>query len=181
MPTIKLKQFFYVTLIFCFFIWLIRLGDGNEPNAPDAKGLAPLTLPNIKNQQIWDPQALNERLVVFTPAIKTQVDTAKNNEKSVQQAKPVQKPKPIDKTIKPMFSLLDENHQVGLLAIIQDSHQKYAILQKINFQSKATENVKVAENSEFNGLKVSINSQTQVNLSNQDKNIFLNLFKPRNT
>ena len=80
-----------------------------------------------------------------------------------------------------MFSLLDSDHQVGLIAIIQESDEKFAILQKINFATSLTENVKVKDANEFSGFTLSISSQTQIQLNNSDKEIVLNLFKPRNS
>ena len=179
MALVNLKQVALMALLGMFFIWILRLDSGANNSDGKTRELAAIDLPVVANKDGWQGDKLRERLTVFAPPNKP---PPKAEKVVATTPKPtVPKPKPIDKTLKPMFSQLDEDHQVGLLAIVQDNDGKFAILQKINFASKETENIKVKDTALFSGFNLGINSQTQVVLKNANREILLNLFNPRNT
>lgn len=173
------KQVVITAALGCLTIWLFRLDLNNDRNDIQSRNLESIVLPTIEQNAAWQSDDLEKRLVVFFPRKKTPDVIKVETPTIVVPVKPT--PKPVDKTLRPMFSLLDKDHQVGLVAIIQESDDKFAILKKINFVSRETENIKVKEATEFSGFTLLINSQTQIQLNNQNKEIVLNLFKPRNS
>lgn len=173
------KQIIISTAFGCLIIWFFRLDLGDDRNERQARSLESIILPTIQQNVKWTSDDLEKRLTVFVPRKQTvEIVKAQNVVKAVQ-TKPAAKA--VDKTLKPMFSLLDEEHQVGLLAIIQQNEEKFAVLQKINFVSRQSDNIKVKNNTVFSGFTLSIHSQTEIHLSNSNKEIVLNLFKPRNS
>lgn len=186
MITINTKQLSICTLLGCFLIWLFRLDFAGDNGASRVTGLAPLQLPEIVVVPTWEPSFLEKRLIAFMPRkIPEVTDSNATESLHAEVSKKVSVPKPpsepVVKTINPMFSQLDDNHQVGLLAIVQENDNRFAILQRVNFASSEVENIKVKDNSTFYGLTLAINSQTQIVLRNADREILLHLFKPRNT
>lgn len=173
------KQVVVTTALGCLIIWFLRLDLGNDENQSKSRTLEALVLPKVGQSVAWQPDKLAERLVAFLPRKET-VKVDKTPAPSAVVAS-VPTPKPIDKTLKPRFSMLDDNHQVGLLAIIEEKEVRFAILQKINFVDSQTNNIKVKNNTEFSGFTLTINSQTEILLSNPNRQIALNLFKPRNS
>lgn len=184
MPTFNIKQVIVVTLLSMIFIWVLRLGSAGDDGASVERNLAPLELAEVTQKASWEAKDLRERLLVFVPAKKRpsaaeQQAAARAAQLAAQQAAAAAPP-PIDKTVKPMFSQLDDDHQVGLIAIIDSDANTYAVLQKINFASKQNQNIKLGQAESFEGWTVSIESQTRVVLHKSERKIYLNLFKPGN-
>lgn len=184
MPTFNIKQAIVVTLLSMIFIWVLRLGSGEGDGANVERELAPLELAAVASKTPWEAKNLRERLLVFVPEKKrpgaAEKEAAARAAQLAAQQQAAVAPPPIDKTIKPMFSKFDEDHQVGLIAIIDNDAAIYAVLQKINFATKQNQNIKLGQAESFEGWTVTIESQTRVVLHKSERKIYLNLFKPGN-
>lgn len=180
---INYKQLAITTLIGLLLVFSIH-ESGTEMSSESQSALPePLALQPIEVRKSWSAEQLSARLLAIAPKPPSQDEIAKQQAEAAKQAALAAKESPpVDKTLKPMFSQLDNEHQIGLLAIVQENQNKFAVLQVINFATSKTKTLKLATGEQYKHFTLNITSQTQVALSDtQGKNIILNLFKPRNT
>ncbi|BDX07687.1 hypothetical protein [Planctobacterium marinum] len=183
---INYKQMALATLIGLLLVFLIHENGAEIPSESQSALPEALALQPIEIRESWSAEQLSERLLAIAPKPPSQDEIAKQQAEAAKQAalaaEAAKAPPPVDKTLKPMFSRLDDEHQIGLLAIVQENQNKFAVLQVINFASRKANTLKLAAGEQYKHLTLSITSQTQVALSDtQGNNIILNLFKPRNT
>lgn len=180
---INYKQLAIATLIGLLLVFLIHENGAEIPSQSQSALPEALALKPIQIRESWSAEQLSARLLVIAPKPPTRDEIAQQQAEAARQAaQAVKAPPIIDKTLKPMFSQLDDEHQIGLLAIVQENQNKFAVLQVINFASREANTLKLPVGEQYKHLTLSITSQTQVTLSDaQGNNIILNLFKPRNT
>lgn len=180
--TIRPLQVGGATLLGLLLVMFMRVDKRDDLGEVESRTINPITLPSLSQNSNWNAGELINSLLVIMPKPKTPSAEELARQKAELESQVAVKPEVVvDKTVKPMFSLLDDDHQIGLLAVVQENQQKFAVLQVINFESKESKTVKLLESNTFQNLTLRINSQTQVELNRSDKNIILNLFKPRNT
>lgn len=181
MKIFNITQVVSTLLLGLIVIWFVRDEQGDNMESNNSGKIEALDLPEFSQPFTWKNDNLRSRMLAFVPSKEIVEADVRAKEDIKKALEPVSPPEPVDKTLKPMYSMLDVEHQVGLLAIIQQDNHKYAILQKINFASQISTKAKIRENETFEGLTLSIRSQTQVVLKNTEREIQLNLFKSRNT
>ncbi|MBE1302110.1 MAG: hypothetical protein GJ680_19660 [Alteromonadaceae bacterium] len=170
------------TIITLILIFITRSNLQVDDTFSKVQDITNVELPELKIRPSWPSQELEKRLLVFVnrPEKVKEVDVAEKASTADGKAV-ISEVKAVDKTVKPMFSVLDDDHQVGLLAIMQKNNEKYAVLQKIHFASRSSENTRVKDKQAYAGAKVSIENQSTVVLDFPDRKIKLHLFKPRNS
>lgn len=183
---INYKQMAVATLIGLLLVSLIRESSSEATSQSGSALPDELVLQPVQVRAPWPAEQLSARLLAIAPKPPGQDEIAKQQAEAARQAElaaeAAKGPPVVDRTLKPMFSQLDNEHQVGLFAIVQESQNKFAVLQVINFASGEANTVKLAVGEQYKNLTLRITSQTQVALSDaQGNNIILNLFKPRNT
>lgn len=186
MQKLKPLQIAVMTLLSMVIIFLLRTGGDGDSGYSVVRELPPLVWAEQKETVNWNPKPLRERLLVFVPEKKgptlAEQQAAQRAAELARKAAIIEaaKPPPVDKTIKPMFSQLDDDHQVGLMAVIESDAVRTVVLQRINFASKENQNIKLQDAGTFDGWTVTVESQTRVVLNKSERKIYLNLFKPGN-
>lgn len=179
MANLKLRQIMFSALIFVLIIWILREDEDLTAKDTETRELPPFEYPVASGSKAWNGNQLHERMLVMFPKPSVEVSEPESDV-PVQEEQVQIVPEPVvDKTLKPMFSQLDEEHQVGLLAIVQQEQQRFAILQKVNFATKQATSVKVLDGGGIGQFTLTINSQSQVQLVSEQNQILLNLFKAR--
>jgi hypothetical protein len=82
----------------------------------------------------------------------------------------------IDKTLRPNFEALDDEHQIGVVGIFQEK-KNFAIVQIINFADKSVRYEKLYEKDKLEGYELIFLDKNSIKLRSERRELSLALFK----
>ncbi|WP_088331535.1 hypothetical protein [Lacimicrobium sp. SS2-24] len=103
-------------------------------------------------------------------------EQVKQNEEQGQAASSDNEVVTVDKTLKPRFQQIDDNYQVGLTGLFDDS-RPFAVLERINFVSKQSEYVRLNIGERIGKYELLSITETSATLVSENDRITLRLFK----
>lgn len=97
----------------------------------------------------------------------------------IQDSKPVEKPPVvIDKSLLPNFSPYDDDHQVGLSAII-NADKQFAVVEIINYATKQSRFEEISEGDSLGKYRLALINKESITLEAENIKLVLELFSER--
>ena len=159
----------------CF--WLIPLlfsvvGSLGGNNTSSNSNLQDYQVPEISIAE--QKKVNNETLIALFDTLLP--DRKKINQDSIEEETQVAKEKVIDKTLLPNFSNFDDQHQISLAGIFKE-RDIFAVVQLINYETRASEFRKLELNNQIGDFELTAIFENKIELTSGTSQIHLELFK----
>lgn len=122
-------------------------------------------------QPSYDFSAITSRYEALQPAEDIEPDKKSSPDDIVVE-------KVIDKTLRPNFQTLDDEHQVGLVAVF-GGESPFAVLQLINFETSRSKFEKVVVGESIGAFKLDFVSELSASFSSSESTMLLSLFNKK--
>ncbi len=174
----KLK-FFFVAFVFVVLVHIPQMFSVNpdtgiaETSTPIDQNKFENLLPSSGQGVLVDRQQLLQLFDRLQPPPEPEQEIGVQAQDAASAAEPA-----VDKTLRPNFQTFDDDHQIGLVAVVLAT-ERFAVVELQNFESKQSEFKKIQENAALFDFQLKKLTKTTALFAKGNREIKLVLFNKR--